>query len=184
MKNNGTADYHHRIVLKEPDSDRVRRAGEKARMRSHVLVTDDEPSIRSILALFLRKNGYRVTEAADGEEALHLILDNERSANSFDLLLTDIQMPRMSGKDLIYELKKRKISLPVLVVSGTRDMDLMDQLLKDGCRDYILKPFDPLEVEQRTRSILEVKNAGEHHPENTDRTGSRDLNRTVTGYCS
>ncbi len=124
-------------------------------MSPKILVVDDEPAMRYTVVFVLMKAGYKVSQARDGEEALSLILRSRKEKEPIDLLLTDIQMPRMSGIELIGELKKRKISLPIFVASGFKDEALTRKLLENGCSDFLLKPFDFRELVQRIEVVLE-----------------------------
>jgi DNA-binding response OmpR family regulator len=125
-------------------------------MEKHVLVVDDEPAVRYTLAFAFRMSGYEVSEAGDGEEALALILRAVADDALFDLLLVDIMMPRMNGEDLIGELKKKGIFLPTIVVTASRDMDLINRLLTKGCTDYFFKPYDIRELVNRVGDVLET----------------------------
>jgi DNA-binding response OmpR family regulator len=124
-------------------------------MKEHILVVDDEFSIRYSLTYALRKVGYEVSLAQDGEEALALILKKHRIAESFDLLLTDIQMPNMNGIELIRELQRGKISLPTLVYSGVMDEKLMSQIVANGCSNYLIKSSNLLELVRKVRLVLD-----------------------------
>jgi DNA-binding response OmpR family regulator len=126
-------------------------------MSPKILVVDDEPAMRYTVVFVLMKAGYKVSQARDGEEALSLILRSRKEKEPIDLLLTDIQMPRMSGIELIGELKKRKISLPIFVASGFKDEALTRKLLDNGCSDFLLKPFDLRELVQRIEVVLEER---------------------------
>jgi DNA-binding response OmpR family regulator len=124
-------------------------------MSSHILLADDEPAIRYTISFVLRNAGYRVTQAADGEAALARILEAQEWSEPFDLLVTDLEMPGMSGMELLGELKKRKIVLPVLVISGMKDEKLTQALRSNGCSDFLLKPFDLREFARRAGAMAD-----------------------------
>jgi sigma-B regulation protein RsbU (phosphoserine phosphatase) len=124
-------------------------------MAKHVLIVDDEPHLRFAVAIALRKEGYMVSEAENGESAFEMILTRHRLASQYDLLILDIQMPAMSGIELIDELRKHDITIPVFAVSGFGDKALLLELLRRGCSEFLDKPFMPEEIIRRTRSILQ-----------------------------
>jgi len=122
-------------------------------MAKRILIVDDEPHFRFDVAIVLRKAEYKISEAANGEEALSKIMEAQKNEDPFDLLVTDIQMPRMSGIELINELKRKNISIPVLAVTGFNDRTLMRELSQKG-HDYLEKPFDPREMIMRIHFLL------------------------------
>ncbi len=123
-------------------------------MNKHILLVDDNAAIRYTVSFVLRKNGYRVSKAQNGQEALSMILESKRSnGNHFDLLLTDIQMPWMTGIELIDQLKEHHIDMPVLVISGIEDEMVVGKLLKRSDRDFLLKPFDFRELIKRVETL-------------------------------
>jgi CheY-like chemotaxis protein len=81
-----------------------------------VLVAEDDPTLRSLIAMGLEKDGYELLEAADGEEAMRL---GERHLDSVDLLLTDDRMPGVNGHELTRTLRSIRPDLKVIVMSGT-----------------------------------------------------------------
>lgn len=113
-----------------------------------ILVVDDEPKIVELLQIYLEIQGYKVVGAYDGAQALHLWQENE-----FDMVLTDIMMPQVDGYDLVEKIRKNS-NIPILFL--TAKTDLVDRVkgLQLGADDYILKPFDPLEVVTRVSANL------------------------------
>ncbi|MCL2822746.1 MAG: sigma-54 dependent transcriptional regulator [Polyangiaceae bacterium] len=106
-----------------------------------VLVVDDEESIRLVLRTFLRRSGYEVEVAENGEEALKLV-------DSFgpDFVLTDVRMPKMGGMDLLSALRVRNSDATVIVMSAYGNMDMALEAMKCGAYDYIQKPFKNDEI--------------------------------------
>jgi len=103
-----------------------------------VLVVDDDPGVRDVTVRLLEFEGVRATSVASGQEALAL-LDSE----SFDCVVLDLTMPRLSGKDTFRALRKSNLELPVVFSSGQRD-DSVDSLVVAGSNAYFLdKPFSP-----------------------------------------
>jgi DNA-binding response OmpR family regulator len=122
--------------------------------RKRILIVDDEPSFRFGAAIALKKSGYKTSEAGDGEEALTLILNAQKRDEPFDLLLVDIEMPKMSGIELMDELKKNDISIPIFAFTGFGNKELIIELLRKGCAEFLDKPFEPQELVKRVGGIL------------------------------
>jgi two-component system response regulator PhoP len=131
-------------------------------MLKHILVVDDEASIRFALSRALERSGYRVSVAGDGEEALLMILRAEGRATPFDLILTDIQMPKMSGLELIRAIKAKGMTTPFLVSSGLRDREMIREFCTAGCSGILFKPFHLLELIEQIDNIL--RRNGKDHP--------------------
>jgi len=124
-------------------------------MEKRILIVDDDPAIRYILDLALRSAPYTVSQAEDGQEALDLILEALEGGDPFDLLLTDIRMPRMTGIELITALQKKGIAIPTLVITGVADVDSVKEFLQNKCTAYFYKPLDLRELLARVKSIME-----------------------------
>ncbi|HQY60648.1 MAG TPA: response regulator transcription factor [Polyangiaceae bacterium] len=115
----------------------------------HVLVVEDDPSIALGLRINLEAEGYRVTSADDGEKALALI-----RAEPPDLMLLDVMMPRKNGFEVIHELRREGIVVPIIVLSArTGEMDKVTGL-ELGAEDYVAKPFSLAELLARVRVAL------------------------------
>lgn len=108
-----------------------------------VLFVDDESGFRFAAAVALRRGGYRVEEAADGKEALAKILSARDAGDPFDLVVTDIRMPAMSGIELIDALVKRGDRTAVCAITCFGDKALVAELAGKGCTAHLEKPFDP-----------------------------------------
>jgi CheY-like chemotaxis protein len=121
----------------------------------HVLVVDDEKNTRLALSLIFRKSGFTVTAAADGLEALKKTEELLRGRLPLMLLVIDLQMPGLTGLELVEELEKRNVCLPILFISGYRENGLVERLARKGCVDYLEKPFEPAELIDRVESLLE-----------------------------
>lgn len=122
-----------------------------------ILIAEDDPGLRTSLSFLLKSKGYGVMAAADGQAALQLMFDKESGQTVADVLITDIQMPRMNGMDLIAEVRQRKMDLPIIVITGHGDKDMLVSLLRLGCDDFLSKPFEPAEVDEKVRDVLEKK---------------------------
>jgi two-component system response regulator AtoC len=106
-----------------------------------VLVADDEENIRLVLRTLLRRNGYEVEVASNGEEALKLV-------DSFgpDFVLTDVRMPKMGGLDLLSTLRAKQSDATVIVMSAYGNVEAALEAIKLGAYDYVQKPFKNDEV--------------------------------------
>jgi response regulator RpfG family c-di-GMP phosphodiesterase len=109
--------------------------------RARVLIVDDEKSIRDMLAEFLEMEGYLVDTAANGMEALESL-----EQEPFDLVLTDLKMPRMGGITLLDQMGKHAPSTMAIIMTGFGTVETAIDAMKRGAYDYILKPFKLDEV--------------------------------------
>jgi CheY-like chemotaxis protein len=124
-----------------------------------ILVADDEPHIVGVLALKLRNAGFDVRTAADGEEAWELA-----SKDPPDLVITDLQMPYMTGLDLCAKLKKHPAtaSIPAIMLTARGHALAPADLEPTNIRLVLSKPFSPREVLEHVEKILGQPRAGEH----------------------
>ncbi len=127
--------------------------------KKHIFLVEDELHLRYTLSLILRKSGFLVTSAEDGEKAFQMIEDIISQAGKIDMLVTDIQMPGMNGIEIIDKLRKKNIDLPCLVITGYSNKATMKELLSKGCADYLDKPFEPEEFIKQVNKVLEKKNS-------------------------
>jgi DNA-binding NtrC family response regulator len=104
--------------------------------RENVLVVDDEPDMRDALTAALRREGLCICTAANGVEALEKI-----QGQPFDLIVTDVRMPRMGGLALLQELKRTSPTIPVIMMTGYGRIEDAVEAMKAGAFDYLLKPF-------------------------------------------
>jgi len=104
---------------------------------SKLLLIDDEEGVRKVFSLYLRKEGYEVFTAEDGEKGLR-IFKQERPP----LVLTDIKMPGMDGVEVLMRIKEMDPETEVIIITGHGDMDLAIQSLKFGASDFITKPVN------------------------------------------
>jgi len=113
-----------------------------------VLVIDDDPQLRTLLARLLRQEGYEPSLAADAEEALA-----ELKTETPDLVLLDVMMPHTDGIDLLADIRTRSM-IPVIMLTGRGDEADRILGLRTGADDYIVKPFSPAELTARIDSVL------------------------------
>jgi CheY-like chemotaxis protein len=126
-------------------------------MAKHILIIDDEVNFRYSAAIALRRSGYKISEAESAEEALEMIQKAEKRNEQFGLILLDIQLPGISGSELIDKLRMKSIFIPILVISGYADNSLVRELIKKGIDDFLRKPFEPEWLLKRVEVIMKKK---------------------------
>jgi two-component system response regulator PilR (NtrC family) len=117
-----------------------------------ILVVDDEPSLRDVLSIMLKRTGYEVTSAADGEEAVELL-----QREIFDLVITDLRMPKVGGIEVLKAVKSASPETVVLVITAFASADSAVEAMKQGAYDYLTKPFQVDEVQLIIRNALEKR---------------------------
>ncbi|ADW18609.1 two component, sigma54 specific, transcriptional regulator, Fis family [Desulfobulbus propionicus DSM 2032] len=117
-----------------------------------ILVVDDELSMREFLKILLEKEGYQVATAADGQAALE-----RAEKTAFDLVITDIRMPGMSGLDLLARLKQLQADIGVIMITAFASPDDAVTAMKSGAFDYITKPFNVDEIKTVIRAVLKKR---------------------------
>ncbi len=116
-----------------------------------VLLVEDDEAVRSLLAEGLRLNGYVVLEARSGEEALRIC---GMHAGEIDLLVTDVVMPQMSGRDLSRKVREIREDLKTLFMSGYTESAIQEHGLLDAGTDFIQKPFTPAALSRKIRHVI------------------------------
>ena len=117
--------------------------------RYKVLVVDDDPDIREIVASFLASEGHDCDLAKDGAEAL-----DKTNAGRFDAIITDFSMPRMNGVALASELLKQNRSFPVIIMTGSIDEGTTEKIVSAGVSDLLYKPFSMSELGARFERMM------------------------------
>ncbi|EXJ22741.1 Phosphate regulon transcriptional regulatory protein PhoB (SphR) [Alkalibacterium sp. AK22] len=113
-----------------------------------ILVADDDKEICDLLEIYIKNEGFEVEKAYDGQEVL-----NKVKHLDVDCLILDVMMPKKSGLEVVNEIRKDS-SLPILMLSAkTADVDKIRGLTR-GADDYVVKPFNPLEVLARVKSLM------------------------------
>ncbi|QHT60794.1 response regulator transcription factor [Paenibacillus lycopersici] len=113
-----------------------------------ILVVDDDPHIRELVRLFLTREGFDIVEAEDGEDALEALEQTQ-----VQLVILDVMMPNMDGWELCRELR-RDTELPVLMLTAKGETSQKIKGFELGADDYLVKPFEPLELVARVRALL------------------------------
>jgi DNA-binding NtrC family response regulator len=117
-----------------------------------VLLTEDDEMVRALTNRVLSAYGYDVLEASNGNAAISIA---ERHPNSIHLLITDIVMPGMNGRELADRLKKAQPGLKVLFMSGYTDKAIVHQQVLDEKMPFIQKPFGPQALVDKVREVLD-----------------------------
>ncbi len=119
-----------------------------------ILVAEDNEAVRDLLCEYLRSQGHDIVPARDGAEALELL-----KAGDLDLVMTDIEMPRADGFAVIERLRSDPCcrNIPVIVISGQSELDVIAHCIKMGAEDYLPKPFNRVILKARVDACLEKK---------------------------
>jgi two-component system response regulator PilR (NtrC family) len=117
-----------------------------------ILIVDDEQSMRDVLSIMLKRAGYGVTVAADGEEAIAQL-----GKDIFDLVITDLKMPKVGGLDVLKAVKDSSPDTVVLVITAFASTETAVEAMKRGAYDYLTKPFQVDEVQLIIRNALEKR---------------------------
>jgi two-component system, OmpR family, response regulator ResD len=113
-----------------------------------VLIVDDEPNIREVVGLYLRRDGHTVVSATDGEEALEAFRESEP-----DLVVLDLMLPKISGLEVCRRMRSdRRVPLIMLTARGEEEKRIVGLSL--GADDYVVKPFSPRELAARVSAVL------------------------------
>jgi len=123
-------------------------------MAFNVLIVDDSSSMRAIVRKIIKASGFNIgelLEAADGKEAIKVLMDEW-----VDLVLTDINMPKMNGLELISEMKKDEMlkSIPVVMVTTEGSEKRIQESMELGASGYIKKPFLPEDIKRTLSAIM------------------------------
>ena len=117
---------------------------------SNILIVDDDPHIRELVRVFLQNEGFVVAEAADGLAALATL-----ETLKAELVIVDVMMPNMDGWELCRELRA-SYDMPVLMLTAKGETAQKIKGFQLGADDYLVKPFEPLELVMRVKALLNV----------------------------
>lgn len=139
-----------------------------------ILVADDDKEIVELLSIYLQNEGYEPVKVYNGQEALNTV----RSTPELGLLILDIMMPELDGMQVVKTLRKEDSQIPIIMLTAkTTDMDKIKGLVA-GADDYVTKPFNPLEVMARVKSLLRrTKMSSEQNQPEILEVGSLIINR-------
>ena len=149
----------------------------KADIKPRILVVDDEPSIREFLQIMLRREKMLVETAVNGREGFEKIKDED-----FDLVISDIQMPEMSGLELLAKIKEKDPNALVLMVTAFGSTESAVEAMKLGAYDYLTKPFKIDDVKVRIRKALENRVLVQENARMRKELGERYSYSSIIGH--
>jgi DNA-binding response OmpR family regulator len=138
--------------------------------KTKLLLVDDEESIISTLKTFLELSGFEVVTASNGVEALAYVPQHRP-----DLIVLDVLMPHLDGRETLRQLRKREDWTPVILLTQVAGTAQRIMAIEEGADDYLNKPFDPQELVVRIRAVLRRTQAGKQPLHSSRRLRSRDV---------
>ena len=117
-----------------------------------ILVVDDELSMREFLEVLLSKEGYKVSVAKNGKQAVNMIEKNE-----YDLVLSDIRLGDITGLEVLKEAKKKNPDTAIIMISAYSTTEIAVEAMNHGAYDFVPKPFDNIELKLTIQKALELK---------------------------
>jgi len=139
-----------------------------AAAKRSILVVEDEPKLRRLVELQLADDGYDVKSAPDAESGLKLV--NE---GAFDLVITDLKLPKMSGLEFLQEVKRSDPQMPVVIMTAFGSVESAVDAMKAGASDYVLKPFSLAELVMVVRKELDTHQLREENRDLREALGRR-----------
>lgn len=121
---------------------------------SSILVIDDDPDVLELVTDVLQDAGYETTTAADGEEAAQLL-----AWQTFDMVVSDIMLPRLNGMRLLERVRREHPRMPVVLISGYATHELADEAMRRGGAHILLKPFSPADLLDTVRAAVDGQGA-------------------------
>ncbi len=120
--------------------------------KGHILIIDDDPTIRDSCRQVLKREGYKVKEAQDGSEGLKLF-----KKESFDVVLLDLKLPGLDGMEVLSKIREENPETPVIIITGYASIKSVVEAMKRGAFNYLAKPFSPEELRLVTDKALKSK---------------------------
>lgn len=144
-----------------------------------ILIVEDDKKLRDSLSEGLLLKGYAIDMAIDGE-----IADEKCFCENYDLIILDLNLPKMDGFSVLKSIRKEKLDIPVLILSARDNIEDKVKGLDLGANDYLTKPFHFAELEARIRSLLRRKTVLENTVLSSDSLYFDTVSRTVTAAGS
>jgi len=116
---------------------------------ARILVIDDEPLLRRSMEIVLQHGGYQVMSAGNGKDAIEHL-----NSSAFDLAFLDLKMPDISGLELLPEIHRCNPEMPVLILTAHATLESAMEAVRNGARDYLIKPIDPPYILARVAEVL------------------------------
>ena len=142
-----------------------------------ILVVDDEKSLREMLSILLERQGYQVEQATDGVAALSMAQEN-----SYDLIISDIQMPKMNGIELLRQLRSQDNNVTMMMVTAFSSTEEAVEAMKLGAYDYITKPFKNDEIRLVIKNALERQQLQQENRQLKQHLGQRFSFQNLIGH--
>ncbi len=143
-----------------------------------ILIVDDELNMRLVLAAMLKREGYEVASAADGEDALHILKSGPVAA-----VVTDLKMPRIDGMELLNRMNREYPDVPVIIMTAHGTVATAVEALKKGALDYITKPFELEEMKSVVAKAIKTRNLQANEllspPDDIERTGIIGTSKSI-----
>ncbi|MFC1592353.1 response regulator, partial [Thermodesulfobacteriota bacterium] len=144
------------LIQRHEEADQTESAAPPPMGTETILLVDDEEDVVNAGKQTLERLGYNVVSVTSGAEAL----DNLKLAkSSYDLVITDKTMPKMTGFDLAVEIKKIKPEIPILLWTGFQEKNIKDRIQKSGIEDFVMKPINKREIADAIRKVLDKQNS-------------------------
>ncbi len=143
---------------------------------SRILIVDDEPNLRDMLSILLKREGYKTEQACNGEVALERAL-----IGGFDLIISDIQMPKMNGIELLSKLREHDVDVTVIMITAYSSTDDAVKAMKLGAYDYITKPFKNDEIRLVIKNALEKRSLQQENIKLREQLGERASFKRLVG---
>jgi len=124
-------------------------------LNQDILVVDDEPSVVEVVSLYLRREGFSVRSAGDGQRALEALRERTPS-----LMVLDLMLPKIDGMEILRQVRQRTAELPVIMLTARGQETDRIYGLELGADDYVVKPFSPAELVARVKAVLRRTQAG------------------------
>ncbi|MFN8413836.1 MAG: response regulator [Anaerolineales bacterium] len=122
------------------------------KITGHILIIDDEASLRKTFARILQQAGFQVTTAENAEQGIAFL-----ATTKFDLVFTDLRMPGIAGLDALKVIHAKYPTLPVVLFTAQPDLNSAVEALRHGATDYLLKPLKPEIIIERAQTILSIQ---------------------------
>jgi DNA-binding response OmpR family regulator len=119
----------------------------------HVLIIDDETSLRQTMSRILLRAGFEVTTVASGQESFAILQEHP-----FDMVYLDIRLPDMNGLEILKIIRGQFPEMPIILFTAQPDLHSAVEALRNGATDYLMKPLKPETVIERTRRVIEEQN--------------------------
>jgi cyclic di-GMP phosphodiesterase len=120
--------------------------------KPHILIVDDDPGVLDTTAMLTRELGYQVTSFSEGQTALDFM-----RINAVDAVLADINMPKVSGMDLLKEIHASEPTMPVVLMTGQAELDTAVAAMQMGASDFLVKPYRTIQLDQALKRAIDMQ---------------------------